>query len=80
MNTITLTLPQTLHEQARAMAERDQISFDQFVVRAVAEKLSGLKADDYLKARAQRGDRAKFERVLSQVPDLEPSPEDRFVE
>src|SRR5581483_12192710 len=42
MNTITLTLPPSLHERAKALAERDHISLDQFVALAVAEKLSAL--------------------------------------
>ncbi len=77
MNTITLTLPPSLHERAKALAERDHISLDQFVALAVAEKLSALMTEDYLKARAGRGDRARFEQALAKVPDVEPAPEDR---
>lgn len=78
MNTITLTLPPSLYEQVKALAERDRIPLDQFVALAVAEKLSALLTEDYLKARAARGDRARFEQVLAKVPDAEPAPEDRL--
>lgn len=78
MSTITLTLPPSLHDQAKAMAERDQISVDQFVALAVAEKLSALMTEDYLKARAARGDRARFDQVLAKVPDGDPDPGDRI--
>ena len=33
---------------------------------------------DYLEARAQRGDREAFERVLGKVPDVEPEERDRL--
>lgn len=78
MSTITLTLPPSLHDQAKAMAERDQITVDQFVALAVAEKVSALLAEDYLKSRAARGERARFEQVLEKVPDVEPAAEDRL--
>lgn len=77
MSTITLTLPPSLHDQAKAMAERDQITVDQFVALAVAEKVSALLTEDYLKSRAARGERARFEQVLEKVPDVEPDPADR---
>ena len=78
MNTITLTLPPSLHDQAKAMAERVRIPVDQFITLAVAEKVSALLTEDYLKARAARGDRARFDEVLSKVPDIEPESADRL--
>ncbi len=34
--------------------------------------------EDYLEQRAQRGSRAKFEEMMSRVPDVEPEEYDRF--
>lgn len=78
MNTITLTLPPSLYEQVRALAEKDNIPLDQFIALAVAEKASALLTADYLTARAARGDRSRFEQVLAKVPDIAPVPEDRL--
>ena len=40
------------------------------------EKLAAWATEEYLAARAGRGDRVKFEAALSRVPDREPEPED----
>jgi hypothetical protein len=40
----------------------------------VAEKLAALMTVEYLEERARRGDRSRFERVLSKIPDVEPDP------
>ena len=43
---------------------------NQFITLAVAEKMSSLATVEYLKERARRGSRQKFEAVLASVPDL----------
>jgi hypothetical protein len=78
MSTINIQLPDSLHSRARQMAEQDHISLDQFIALALAEKLSALLTEDYLKERALRGDRAKFLNALSKVPDQEPEEHDRL--
>lgn len=37
----------------------------------LAEKLSALRAEDYLKMRARRGDRRRFEEAMRLVSDVE---------
>jgi hypothetical protein len=39
--------------------------------------MSALMTVDYLQERAARGDRAKFERAMSKVADVEPDEDDR---
>ena len=56
----------------RELAEQEDISINQFIAVAVAEKMSALVAEEYLTARAQRGSRKKFRGVLAKVPDVEP--------
>jgi hypothetical protein len=34
--------------------------------------------EEYLEERAQRGDRAKFEKAMAKVADVEPEEEDRL--
>jgi len=72
MSTISLRLPESLHQKVRELAEREGISINQLISTALAEKLSALLTEEYLEARAGRGSRRKFERVLSKVRDREP--------
>jgi len=78
MSNLSLRLPDSLHETAKQLAQDDHISVNQFVTVAVAEKIAALLTEDYLEVRARRGSRAKFEDILSRVPDVEPDEEDRF--
>ena len=78
MSTISVRLPNSLHEQLRECAKEDGTSVNQFVSSAVAEKLSALLTEKYLEARAKRGSRKKFEAALKSVPDVEPPINDRL--
>ena len=72
MSTLSLRLPESLHELARAVAEEEDISINQLITLALAEKLSALKTGEYFEQRAKGSSRAKFERALSQVKKREP--------
>jgi hypothetical protein len=78
MSTISLRLPDSLHERIRSLAKKDRISINQFAAIALAEKISALETEDYLSQRAKRSSRAKFDRALSKVPDAEPESRDRI--
>ena len=78
MSTVSVQLPDSLHEKMQELAARDHISVDQFITVAVAEKMSALLTSDYLRERARRGSRSKFERVLAKVPDVVPVPGDEW--
>jgi hypothetical protein len=67
MSTISLRLPESLHEKARELAKQENVSINQFVATALAEKLSALMTEEYLQGRAKRGSRRKFEAVLRKV-------------
>ena len=60
MSTMSLRLPESLHERAREIAKKEGVSINQLVATALAEKLSALDTIDYLKARAERGSRGAF--------------------
>jgi hypothetical protein len=51
---------------------------NQVISSAVGEKVASLRTLDYLRERAGRGDRRRFERVLAKVPDIEPAESDRL--
>lgn len=78
MSTISLHLPDSLHEQVMEVARRDGISVDQFFASAIAEKLAALQSHDYLDQRARRSSRAAFERALAKVPHGPPVPGDEL--
>ena len=78
MSTLSLRLPESLHRKIRALAERDDISINQFIAMAVAEKTAALLTVDYLEDRGRRGNRALFDRVLARVPDVPPIPGDEW--
>jgi hypothetical protein len=78
MSTISLRLPDSLHNRVRSLSHKDHVSINQFVSTAVAEKLSALEAEDYLNERAKRGSKAKFRKAMSMVPDKEPLEFDRL--
>ncbi len=78
MSTLSLRLPDSLHEQVKELARRDGISINQFVASAVAEKMSALLTEQYLKERAAKGNKDAFLRVLGKVPDKDPEPYDRL--
>jgi hypothetical protein len=78
MSIVQVQIPDSLHKSLSDLAGRDGISIDQFISTAIAEKLSALMTENYLKDRATRGDRAKYEAILAKVPDVEPEEYDRM--
>jgi hypothetical protein len=78
MSTISLRLPSSLHETARKLAEQENISINQLITLALAEKISALMTEDYLNERAERGSKEKFLHALSKVDDVEPDEADRL--
>jgi len=77
-NTLSLQLPNSLHEQVCRLAERESISVSQLVMLALAEKVSALMNQEYLAERAERGSREKFENAMAKVADTEPEEYDRI--
>ena len=78
MGALSLRLPESLHRKVRELAEREDVSINQFIATAVAEKMSALLTLEYLEQRAQRGSRAHLRSVLRRVPDAPPLPGDEW--
>jgi len=80
MSSISLRLPESLHRQARELAQREDISINQLIATALAEKMSALMTSEYLAERADRGSRRKFDRVLKKVRQIDhpPAPGDEI--
>jgi len=80
MSAFHLRLPESLHEAVRELAERENVSMNQFIMLALAEKVSALATEDYLKQRAARASREAFDAALDRVADGAPPEYDRLPE
>ena len=78
MSTLSLRIPNSLHEQIRQLAKREGISINQFVASAAAEKMAALLTEEYIEERAKRASSKKFQKVLKKVPGSEPEDYDRI--
>lgn len=78
MSALSIRLPDSLHKLAKAIAQQDQVSMNQFVASAVAEKVSALATEQYLNERAARASENKFKAALAQVPAVDTPDFDRY--
>jgi predicted transcriptional regulator len=78
MSAISIRLPDSLHKRIKQLAQRDNVSINQMVTLAVAEKLSALETEDYLGMRASRASKGRFRKALAKVPDRQPETGDRI--
>jgi predicted transcriptional regulator len=76
MSTISLRLPESLHKKVRELAKAENVSINQLISTALAEKMSALMTVEYLEERAARGDRGKFDRAMGKARDTEPDDSD----
>src|SRR6516225_9373931 len=76
MSNLSLRLPDSLHRKLREIAERDDVSINQFIATAVAEKAAAFLTVEYLEERGRRVDPNLIDRLLARVPDVEPLPGD----
>ncbi len=79
MSSISVQLPDSLYRAAKELAKKDHVSMNQFISTALAEKISALMTEDYLRERAKNAPtRKEFEKLLEKVPDIEPEKYDKF--
>ncbi len=78
MSTLSLRLPNSLHEKIRQLAKEEGISINQFIASAAAEKMASLLTESYLKERAGKADLKKFRSVLYKVPNIPPEEYDKI--
>ena len=74
MTALTIRLPNSVHQKIKELAARDDISVNQFIASAAAEKMASVMTLDYLKAEASMGKRSDFKHYLSKVPDAMAAP------
>ncbi len=79
MSSLSLRLPESLHRKLREIAERDDISINQFIATAAAEKAAAMLTIEYLEERGRRADSRLLDRLLRRVPDIPPVQGDELV-
>jgi len=78
MSTLSLRLPDSIHSRIKKLAKEDNISINQFAATAMAEKISALETEKYLNARAKKGNKKIYKKILSKVPDVESNEIDKI--
>ena len=78
MSTLSLRVPESIHRELRALADREGVSINHLITSAVGEKLASLKTVEYLRARGARGRRTDFLKVLAKADDRLPEATDRI--
>ena len=77
MGSLSLRMPDSYHTAVKEIASQDNISINQFIVSAVAEKIASFETQKYLEQRADKASVGKFKSVLSKVPGVEPADFDK---
>jgi hypothetical protein len=80
MSTLSIRLPNSIHQHAKRLARDEGVSVNQLISSALAEKLSALDAERYLNERAERGKKVDIDAILAKIPSVEPEPQDRIPE
>ncbi len=78
MSTLSLRIPDSLHNEVKSLVKKEGISINQFISSAVAEKMSALLTEQYLLKRSKRGNKQQFFEAMSKVPDIEPDEIDKL--
>lgn len=78
MSAINIRVPESMHDTLRDIAKRENISINQFVMLAVAEKIAALQTAEFFALRAAQANRAAFEAVLDTIPAIEPEEQDQI--
>ncbi len=78
MSAINVRLPESLHKHLRHLTTKDDVSMNQFIVSAIAEKVAVYHADEYLAERAERGKGKSLKAVLAKVQHRPADEHDRL--
>ncbi len=78
MSTLSLRLPDFLHDEVKSLAKKEGVSINQFISSAVAEKMSALLTESYLVERSAKGNKTAFLNAMAKVPNVEPVEDDKI--
>lgn len=75
-----LRLPASLKKEVEKVAADDGSTLNQFIVSAVAEKLSALKTEEYFAKRAARANATAFDKLMTRTGGQPPQAGDEIPE
>jgi len=78
MTTISTKIPDTLFRQAKTIAEREEMTLDQFIALALASQISSWNVGKTFTERAKQGNWEKAREILAKAPDVEAEDYDKL--
>lgn len=72
MATLSIRIPESLHNGVKEFSKKDQISINQFIASAITEKIAAFETQDYLISRARQGEEVDINELLDKAPDIKP--------
>ena len=72
MGALSLRLPESIHRHIREIAKMEGVSINQLISSAIAEKISAIMTEEYLKKRIERADLNDMKAILNKVADRKP--------
>jgi hypothetical protein len=78
MNSLSISIPDSVRERAESLAREDGVTLDAFVASVLSQRIAVADADSYIRRRASRGSAQRMLDILSQAPKIEPEPQDRL--
>ena len=76
MTTLTTNIPDAILRHAKQLADKEQITLDQFVSMALAGQISSWQTRENFEERAKQGSWEKAKEILARGSDIDPDPED----
>lgn len=78
MTVINAKIPDSLFKHVKSIAEREEITIEQFITLALAGQVSSWETARDFEQRAERGDVKRGLEILDNATDIDPMPEDRL--
>jgi len=75
---IQLNLPESVLDEARRLASKENIPLDYFVALVLTRHVASVQGIEYLKQRAKGASRERFLEILNKAPDVPPIPGDEI--
>lgn len=78
MTTISTKIPDTLFREAKTIAEREDMTLDEFIALALASQVSSWNTGKAFNERAEKGSWKKAREILAKAPDIEAEDYDKL--
>ena len=72
MSTLSIRIPDSIHEIVKQISKDDNISINQFISSAITEKVTAMETENYLSQRSLLGNKKTFTDILKKVPKIKP--------